>query len=348
LTLEGCPVAEEERILLAHGDGGALTRELVSDLFMKHFDNEILRRLDDSAVISPGDGRLAFTTDAFVVKPLFFPGGDLGKLAVCGTVNDLAVAGAEPLFLSVAFTIEEGLPLEALERVARSMGEAARSAGVSIVAADTKVVGRGEADGVFVSVSGIGRIPNAVVLGHDRVKPGDALILNGSVGEHGMAILAAREELGVSSDSLQSDCAALGKMLSELARTVKGIRFMRDPTRGGLATVAAELAEASGHDVVLDEQRIPVLPEARGLCEMLGLDPLYMANEGKALVVCASEDVDRALAVMRKHPEGRGAVESGRIMPESGTPTGRAFLRTSLGGTRPLGLLTGENVPRIC
>lgn len=334
---------DDEVVLLAHGDGGALTRELVERIFVRRFQNDLLRPLSDAAIFSAGAGRMAFTTDSFVVDPLFFPGGDIGKLAVCGTVNDLAVSGAKPLYLTASFIMEEGLPLADLDRIAVSMALACRAAGVSIVAGDTKAVERGHLDKIFITTAGVGFVPEEVDLGYHRPAPGDKVLINGSIGNHGLAVLAQREGLGLDGQ-IESDCAPLNKLIFKLLGKLKGVRIMRDLTRGGLATAAREIAGAAGVDIWLEEASLPVDPVVRGAAEMLGLDPLYLANEGKFMAVVAPGEADAAVKIMQAHPLGRGAC----IIGEVGEGTGNAYLKTALGGTKVLDLLSGAPLPRIC
>lgn len=331
-------------ITLAHGDGGQATARLIAELFHPAFANPTLSRGGDSAVLElPGPGRIAMTTDSFVVSPLFFPGGDLGRIAVCGTVNDLAMAGARPLWLTVGFIIEEGFPMADLRRLVASMASAAHAAGVQIVAGDTKVVGRGQADRCFINTSGVGLIPPGRDLGPHRIAPGDAILLSGPIAEHGVAVLAARAGLFFETPVV-SDVAPLHGLAAALAAAAPGLACMRDPTRGGVATALAEVAAACGLDLVLEEERVPLAPAAAGACEMLGLDPLYLACEGRLIAWCPASQADVALAALRRDPGGEGA----RVVGQAGGPGGRAFLRTALGGTRRLEMLAGENLPRIC
>ncbi|MEW5762537.1 MAG: hydrogenase expression/formation protein HypE [Bacillota bacterium] len=334
---------EDRLILLAHGDGGRLTHELVTALFLKHFGNEVLARLTDAAELHLDGGRVAVTTDSFVVNPPFFPGGDIGKLAVCGTVNDLAVSGAEPRYLTASFLIEEGLPLADLERVVASMAAACREAGVEIVAGDTKVVGRGQLDRIFINTTGVGYLPPGRDLGYHRLAPGDLVLVNGNLGDHGMAVLAQREGFGFG-DQIVSDCAALNGIIGTLLREFSGVRMMRDLTRGGLATAAKEIAAAAGVDLWLEERAIPVGDATRGAAEMLGLDPLYLANEGKFLTVIAPEEAEEAVALMRAHPLGQNACVIGEVRAGKGN----VYLKTALGGTKFLDMLAGAPLPRIC
>ncbi|SHI94893.1 hydrogenase expression/formation protein HypE [Desulfofundulus thermosubterraneus] len=334
---------ENKLILLAHGDGGRLTHELVTGLFLKHFGNDILARLTDAAALQLDGGRIAITTDAFVINPPFFPGGDIGKLAVCGTVNDLAVSGAEPRYFTASFLIEEGFPLADLERVVASMARTCREAGVEIIAGDTKVVGRGQLDRIFINTTGLGCLPPDRDLGYHRITPGDLVLVNGNLGDHGMAVLARREGFGFE-DQIVSDCAALNGIIGELLRALRGIKIMRDLTRGGMATAAKEIAAAAGVDIWLEEQAIPVGAATRGAAEMLGLDPLYLANEGKFMTVITPEEAEDAVALMRAHPLGRDAC----IIGEVRAGRGNVYLKTALGGTKFLDMLAGAPLPRIC
>jgi len=334
---------KEEVVLLPHGDGGALTHELIERVFLPRFANPLLRQLGDGAVLGPLSGRVVLTTDSFVVDPLFFPGGDIGKLAVCGTINDLAVSGAVPRYLTAGFIIEEGLPLSVLERVAESMAAVCRDTGVEIVAGDTKVVERGAADGLFINTAGVGVMPEGVELGCDLVSPGDVVLASGNLGEHGLTILAQRHRLDAGG-RLRSDCAPLNGLTGRLIRELKTLRVMRDLTRGGLATAAKEIAGAAGVTIRLFESACPVSPVVRGACELLGLDPLYLANEGKLMAVVGRAEAEQALALMRADPLGPDAV----IIGEVGEGEGDLLLQTGLGGTKVLDLLAGDPLPRIC
>jgi hydrogenase expression/formation protein HypE len=339
------PVTERDRIVLGHGSGGRLTAELIRRVFVPAFDNPVLAALEDQATIDvPGGGRLAFTTDAFVVRPIFFPGGDIGRLAVCGTVNDLAVGGAKPLFLSAAFVLEEGLPLTDLRRVVASMQAACREAGVTLVAGDTKVVDRGKGDLVYVTTSGIGLVPEGVSLSIAAARPGDRIIVSGTVGDHGTAIMSVRE--GVEFETvLESDCAPLGGLAEVLLKACPTVRCMRDPTRGGVSSALQELADASRVGVKLTETALPVRPEVKAACEMLGLDPLYVANEGKLLAVVPAADAERLLAAMRSHPLGRDAAVIGEVVADH---PGLVTLHSVIGSERIVPALAGEQLPRIC
>lgn len=332
-----------DRVLLAHGGGGSLSRALVQDIFVPAFDNPALAPLTDAAVLSLSEGRFAFTTDSYVVTPAFFPGGDIGTLAVAGTINDLAVSGAVPRFLSCAFILEEGLPLDDLRRIVASMARTAREAGVQLVTGDTKVVQRGAADGIFITTAGVGEL-RSLSEGWGTPAPGDRVLVNGPVGDHGFAVLAAREGL-IFDSPLQSDCAPLNGLVDALFGSGVHIRFMRDATRGGLAAVLNELAMGHGWGVALQAGAIPVSAAARSLGEILGIDPLFAANEGKLVSVVAAEDADTALASMQAHPLGRQAALIGTI--ESGLD-GLVTLETGFGGRRLLDMPLGEQLPRIC
>lgn len=333
----------DETILLAHGSGGRLMHELIREVFRRELSNPFLDDLGDAAVLPRQEGRLALTTDSYVVRPIFFPGGDIGKLAVCGTVNDLSMVGARPLYLTIGFILEEGLPLGDLRRIVRSAAQAAREAGVGIVAGDTKVVDRGAADQVFINTAGVGVIPEGVALSPEHIRPGDAVLVSGTVGDHGIAVMAQREGLGLRTP-LVSDCAPLNG-LAQAVLACGGVRVMRDPTRGGLATTLVELAQAGGVGLEIEESAIPVNDAVRGACELLGLDPLYVANEGKLVAVVATECAEAALAAMRSHPLGRAACIIGHATQAH---AGRVILRTILGVSRVVEMLTGEQLPRIC
>jgi len=341
-----CPVPSTltDRIVMGHGGGGRQSADLLRNVFLPALGNEHLSRLEDQATLSWPGGRVAFTTDAFVVRPLFFPGGDIGKLAVCGTVNDLAVGGARPLYLSAAFILEEGCLLSDLERIARSMRDACREARVTLVTGDTKVVDKGKGDQVFITTSGIGVVSDAVRLSIGAARPGDAILVSGTMGDHGVAILSCRE--GIAFETvLESDVAPLADLAQSLLRACPWTRLMRDPTRGGLASTLHEMAQASGVGVVVDEARIPVRPEVQAACEMLGLDPLHVANEGKLVAVVPSRDAERALAALKDHPLGRNASRIGEVVASSPTPV---VLRSRVGSTRVVSLPAGAQLPRIC
>ena len=338
------PRVTDERITLAHGAGGKATHTLIEALFLDAFRNPLLEPLEDQAVFTIGGARLAFTTDTYVVSPLFFPGGDIGDLAVNGTVNDLAVSGARPLYLSAGFILEEGFPVDDLRRIAASMAAAAQRAGVQIVTGDTKVVQRGKADGCFVNTAGIGILERPVTLSASGARPGDAVIVSGPVGDHGITIMLARGELGISSD-LRSDTAPLTALVGLLLGAAPQTRFIRDATRGGVATICNELAQASQVAVVLEEEAIPVRPEVRGASEILGIDPLYVACEGRFVAVVAGGEAEAAVAALRTHPGGEGAAVIGRIADD---PPGLVLVNTGFGGMRIVDMLVGDPLPRIC
>ena len=336
----------DEKVTLAHGGGGKATRELIESVFTSAFQPEAMEdqaRLMTAAVQDPG-ARLAFTTDSFVVDPVEFPGGDIGKIAVCGTVNDLAVGGARPLWLSAAFIIEEGTEIALLRRIVASMKAEAEKAGVRIVTGDTKVVGRGMADKVFVTTSGVGVIPPARDLRAERLSPGDVIIVNGMLGDHGAAILAARGDMALSTE-VQSDCAGLGHLMEAVLAVAPDTRAARDATRGGVASVLNELAETAQLSIEIEETAVPLRAEVKGMCEILGLDPLYLANEGTLVLVAPPDQAQAALAAMRALPEGQEAVAIGTV--QEGT-AGRVTMRTLFGGSRIVDMLVGEQLPRIC
>jgi hydrogenase expression/formation protein HypE len=338
------PIMEYETIQLAHGSGGRLSADLVSRFFLPRFGNETLNRLEDQAVVDFPQGRLALTTDSFVVDPLFFPGGDIGDLAINGTVNDVCMSGATPLYLAAAFILEEGLPMATLHRVLLSMEKAARAAGVQIVTGDTKVVNRGCCDKLFITTTGVGRVPDGVNISAANLKPGDSIILSGTIADHGMAILTSREGLSFAS-RVQSDTAPLNGLVAQMLQASPVIHAMRDPTRGGLATTLNEFAAASQVGIMLEDTAIPVRPEVRGACEVLGIDPLYVANEGKLVAVVPAEVADRVVAAMRSHPLGREAAIIGEVVAEN---RGLVAMRTLLGAQRIVDMPVGEQLPRIC
>ena len=337
------------RVTLAHGGGGKAMRDLIDDVFVAAFENDMLARLEDQARIGLNElakygDRLAFTTDSYVVDPIVFPGGDIGKLAVCGTVNDLAVGGAKPLFLTCSMIIEEGFLVDELRVIARSMAATARDASVTIVTGDTKVVQKGACDKLFINTSGIGVIRAGLDLGADKARPGDIIVVNGVLGDHGAAILAARGDFQLSAP-IESDCAPLGGLIDALLAAAPNTRFMRDATRGGVASVLNELALASNVGVEIVEAQTPLREEVKGLCEILGLDPLYLANEGRIVAVVPAGDADAALAAMRTSPFGNGATAIGRVVAHR---PGRVVMQTVLGGRRIVDMLVGEQLPRIC
>ncbi len=332
-----------DKILLAHGSGGKLAHDLIKKSFVGMLDNPLLAQMDDSAVFDI-KGRLAFTTDSYVVNPIFFPGGNIGKLAVCGTVNDLSMSGAKPLYLSLAFIIEEGLLLSELKQIVGAIKATAEEAGVKIITGDTKVVDRGSADRLFINTAGIGIVPEGVNISGSNARPGDKVILSGTIGDHGIAVLSKREGISFSTE-LESDCAPLASLVGEMLKASRNIHCLRDPTRGGLATTLNELAEQSKVGIRIEEAKIPVREEVVGACEMLGFDPLYVANEGKLIAVVAEEDAEKVLRVMKRHPYGKNAVVIGEVITEH---PGRVVMKTLLGSSRIVDMLTGDLLPRIC
>ena len=338
------PMPAKDTILLGHGSGGKLSAELIRDIFLPRLNNPALARLDDQAIVTIHGQRLAFTTDSFVVKPLFFPGGDIGSLAVHGTVNDLAMGGATPLFLSAAFIVEEGFSIEQLRRVVDSMHRAASEAGVEIVTGDTKVVEKGKGDGLFITSAGIGSVPEGVDLSADRARPGDKVLLSGSIGDHGIAILAQREGLEFET-TIESDSAALHTLVADMLGVSREIRCMRDPTRGGLSSSLNEIAQQSRVGIELEERSIPVRDEVRGACELLGLDPLYVANEGKLIAIVAPGAAEDLVLAMRRHALGSNTQIIGTVHQKN---AGLVTMRTPLGTTRIVDMLAGDQLPRIC
>ncbi len=346
LTAFSCPVPlpAGERILLGHGSGGKLSADLLQDVFLPAIGNPVLNRLEDQAIVTLNGARLAITTDSFVVKPLIFRGGDVGSLAVHGTINDLAMGGAKPLWLSVAFILEEGLPIETLRRVVASMRDAAANAGVQIVAGDTKVVEKGSADGLFINTTGIGLVREGVTLSATQARPGDSILVSGMLGDHGIAILAEREGIQFET-AVQSDSAPLHALVASLLEATHDVRCLRDPTRGGLSSTLNEIAASSGVGMELLETSIPVREEVRGACEMLGLDPLYVANEGKLVAIVAPDSAETALRALQNHPLGKDACIIGRVTAEHPR---MVVMRTPFGTTRIVDMLAGDQLPRIC
>ena len=318
--------------------------ELIEDLFMKTLGNPLLLERNDSAVFQVEGARLAMTTDSYVVDPIFFPGGNIGSLAVHGTVNDLAMRGAKPLYLTAGFILEEGLPCDDLQRIVQSMADAAREAGVQVVAGDTKVVPRGKADKLFINTTGIGIVPPGIDIRGQNARPGDAVLINGTIGDHGMAVLCKREGLALENE-IKSDAAALNGLISLMLEAFPGIHVLRDPTRGGVATTLNEIAEQSGVGIALFEEALPIREDVAGACEILGLDPLYVANEGKVLAIVPDEAAGRVLSAMKSHPLGQNACRVGKVVQEN---AGRVFLKTGIGGHRLVDMLRGEQLPRIC
>ncbi|WP_103759630.1 hydrogenase expression/formation protein HypE [Streptomyces sp. SM10] len=348
LDFEGwtCPVPlrETPSIVMGHGGGGAMSGELVEHLFLPAYADAATPDLGDSAVLAVGGARLAFSTDSYVVKPMFFPGGSIGDLAVNGTVNDLAMSGATPLFLSTAFILQEGTSLSGLGRIARAMGAAARAAGVKLVTGDTKVVERASGDGVYINTSGIGVIPDGVDIGPRRARPGDAVIVSGDIGVHGIAVMSCREGLEFGT-AVESDSAPLHGLVADMIATGADLHVLRDPTRGGVAASLNEIAQASSVGIDLMERELPIPGNVADACSLLGLDPLQVANEGKLLAIVPADSADQVLAAVRAHPLGRGARRIGTCVPEH---PGMVVARTGLGANRVVGLPVGEQLPRIC
>lgn len=339
------PVTSHESVQFGHGSGGRMTHELITGLFQKYLGNEFLNPGNDGAILPGLPGKnMVISTDAHIVSPLFFPGGDIGRLAVCGTVNDVAMMGAEPVWLTASFIIEEGFCLSDLEKILISMSEACREAAVQIVAGDTKVTERGSSDGLFISTTGFGWLSEEVSISGENAQPGDAVIISGQVGNHGIAVLQARETLGFSSH-VRSDVAPLNRLIAELLKAVPDLHVLRDPTRGGLATTLVEIATQSGVSILLDEAKIPIDPEVKSISEMLGLDPLYLANEGKFILILPEVKAEKALQILRANNYGQHAALIGHVTEKS---KGKLALRTSLGTTRALDMLTAEMLPRIC
>ncbi len=337
---------KSDKIMLGHGSGGKLSHDLIDQLFARHFSNPILDQQTDSAILKIGSPNLSFTTDSFVVDPIFFPGGNIGNIAIAGTVNDLAVSGATPKFLSCGFIIEEGFPLSELEKIVVSMANDAKEAGVHIVTGDTKVVDRGKCDKVFINTSGVGELREELlpISFGENIKPGDKIIINGSIGDHGMAVMAARNELNIQTH-IESDCAPLNKMIAGALSASTGIKFMRDATRGGLGTVIAELVKSNQFGIEINEDCLLVKENVRGLCELLGFDPIYVANEGKVVMVVEQEEADKVLKAIKESPYGKEASIIGEISSEH---CGMAWLNTSVGGKRVIDMLSGQQLPRIC
>ena len=338
------PKIKEERITMSHGAGGKATQTLIEAVFLEAFRNPLLEPLEDAALLHFNGSRVAMTTDSYVVSPLFFPGGNIGDLAVNGTVNDLSVAGAVPLYLSAGFILEEGFPVADLNRIVVSMADAAAAAGVQVVTGDTKVVERGKADGCYINTTGVGIIEHDGILGVANARPGDAVLVSGPIGDHGVTIMLARGELDIEADVI-SDTAALNGLVSDVLAAAPGVRALRDATRGGVATILNEIARAAGVCVVVREDDIPVRPQVRGASELLGIDPMYVACEGRLVAVVDHDQVDDALAAMRAHPLGQQASVIGRVADD---PPGIVLLKTAFGGTRIVDLLVGDPLPRIC
>lgn len=335
---------DQKKVILAHGSGGKLSHELVNQVFIPKFANQALNKLDDQAQVQVKDAKLAFSTDSFVVNPIMFPGGNIGKLAVCGTVNDLAMGGAKPLYLSAGFIIEEGLPMETLEQIVESMHRTAQEAGVEIVTGDTKVVEKGSADGIFINTAGIGLIPEGLDISGSNAQPGDVVIINGFIGDHGIAVMAERQGLRFQ-EAITSDCAPLNHLVADILAVTNQVRVFRDPTRGGVATTLNEIAEQSNVGISLFEDRLPVRDSVRGVCEILGLDPLYVANEGKLLAIVPADRAEGVLAAMRANEYGRDAQIIGEVTAEHPK---KVVLETIVGGKRIVDMLAGAQLPRIC
>jgi hydrogenase expression/formation protein HypE len=342
-----CPVPIRERgqVIMGHGSGGKLSHDLIADLFFPPFDNPVLGLSNDAGVVSiPTGERIAVSTDSHVVWPLFFPGGDIGRLAICGTVNDVAMMGADPKYLTAGFILEEGLEIGILEVIVESMREAASEAGIQIIAGDTKVVDRGKADALYINTSGVGTLSGGSHIGGERALPGDQIIISGPIGDHGIAVLSARGDLGFEAD-VMSDVAPLNHLVSAMLETSKAVHVMRDPTRGGVASALNEIAKQSGVCIIADEKKIPVRPAVHAACEMLGFDPLYIANEGKLIAIVAPDDADKILETMRSTRYGEESVLIGEVLD---APVGRLLLKTAIGGTRIVDMMAGEILPRIC
>ena len=338
------PLRHDDRVVIGHGSGGRMTADLIKRIFEPHFSNPILLTGNDFAELIIKKGRIVVSTDSHIVQPLFFPGGDIGKLAVCGTVNDVAMSGAVPKYLTAGFIIEEGFEIQNLEEIAESMQAAAQEAGVDIVAGDTKVIEKGKGDGVFINTTGIGVLEEDFHIGGENARPGDAVIISGTVGEHGMAVLYARGDLGLESQ-IQSDVAPLNGLIQQLLQACPDVHVLRDPTRGGLATTLNEIACQSEVCIQIQEKTVPILPAVRTACEMLGFDPLYVANEGKVIIILPEAQAEKALKVLHEHPYGKMAQRIGEVKE---SPKGRVLLHTALGTNRILETLSGEMLPRIC
>jgi hydrogenase expression/formation protein HypE len=338
------PITDYREIVLAHGSGGKLSHQLISKIIVPQFANELLAPMHDGAIFPLGGERVAFSTDSFVVSPIFFPGGDIGKLAVHGTVNDLAMCGARPLYLSVGFILEEGTSMEDFWRVVQSMRAAADEAGVQLVTGDTKVVDRGKADKIFINTAGIGLVPKGVTIHPARAQAGDKVILSGPVAVHGIAIMSVREGLEFETE-IASDTAALNGLVQDLLAACGDVHVLRDPTRGGVTSALTEIAQSAGVGIILQESAIPISEEVKGACEILGLDPLYVANEGKLIAIVPPDDAEAALAAMRQHPLGKEAALIGEVVSDH---AGFVVMKTRVGGTRVVDMLSGEQLPRIC
>ena len=340
---------QNDTVMLGHGSGGSMMKRIIDEVFLAAYGSDELLRGDDAAVLpAPAAGeRLAFSTDSFVVTPHFFPGGDIGRLAICGTVNDVATSGARPLYLSCGFVLEEGFPLDDLRRICASMAECAAEAGVKLVTGDTKVVNRGHGDGIYINTSGIGVVPAGVELGGAQCRPGDAVLVTGTLGDHGITIMSCREGLGFSA-AIESDAAPLNHLIADVLAAAPDTRCFRDPTRGGLASTLNELADQAQVDIMVDEEAVPVKDAVRGACDMLGYDVMQVANEGKMVCVVAADQAETALAAMRANPYGRDAAIIGQVAEADPARGPKVLLRTAFGSTRILDMLVGEQLPRIC
>ncbi|MCF8297488.1 MAG: hydrogenase expression/formation protein HypE [Saprospiraceae bacterium] len=339
-------MSEKNKILLSHGSGGKLTHNLIKDIFLKYFNNDILGKQTDSALLNIDTKDLAFTTDSYVVDPIFFPGGDIGKLAVCGTVNDLAVSGAKPLYLSASFIIEEGFPIDDLETIVKSMAKEAKKAGVKIVTGDTKVVDKGKCDKIFINTTGIGSLSKdrLEISSGSQIEIGDKIIVNGNIGEHGMAVMSARNELNFEAN-VESDCASLNGLIHNILWASKNVKFMRDATRGGVGTVLCEIAGNKKFGIEIEETKLPISENVKGMCEIFGFDPLYVANEGKLIVIVPRKFANKVLTVMKSHELGKNSSIIGQIVK---TNKGLVVLKTEIGGSRIVDMLSGAQLPRIC
>ncbi len=335
---------DKDLVTLSHGSGGRASSALIEQLFLKNFDNQWLNQKNDQAIFDVAKGRMVISTDSHVISPLFFPGGDIGSLSVHGTVNDVAMSGAKPLYLSASFILEEGFPLRDLKRIVESMALAAKHAGVVIVTGDTKVVERGHGDGVYITTTGIGVVPEGINISGDRARPGDHVIVSGDIGDHGIAVLSCREGLKFHS-KLQSDSAALNDLVADMVKAVPDIHCLRDPTRGGVATILNEFAQQSNVGFLIDENHLPIRDEVKGACELLGLEPLYIVNEGKLIAICSAKDSEKLLKVMRAHSLGKNAAIIGEVIEDK---RHLVQLKTAFGGKRVLHVLTGDQLPRIC
>ena len=341
-----CPVPKNDydKILLAHGGGGTLMHKLIDVLFKSNFENDILSQGNDSAIIEINGTKFAFTTDSYVVQPLFFPGGDIGSLAINGTINDLCVSGAKPLYISVGFIIEEGFPVEELEKIVISMRKTADNAKIKIVTGDTKVINKKSGDGIYINTSGIGIVYDGVDISVNKIKPGDKIILSGRIADHGIAVMSARENLEFETE-IKSDCAALNGLVDEIFSVSKNIKIMRDPTRGGIASTLNEIAKSSGLGIKIFEEKIPVSEPVRGACEILGFDPMYVANEGKLIAFVSEKDAEKVLLKMQSHPLGKESQIIGEVTSENPS---RVIMKTVIGSSRIVDMISGEQLPRIC